>query len=98
MYVQKETGYDINGRGRMWAGDSFWALSRRLGRHRTGNRLARADYESCQRDILISTRATMGLPDCSVDINKSNVQQFVEKRKSGCAGCGKKKKLITGRL
>ena len=97
MYVQKETGYDINGRGRMWAGDSFWALSRRLGRHRTGNRLERSDYESCQRDILISTRLAMGLPDCSAEIQKSNVQQFVE-RKKGCASCGKKKKLSVGKL
>lgn len=92
MYVQKETGFNINGKAGAWSGDSFWALSKRLSRHRRGNRLGRSDYESCQRDILITTRASLGLPDESEIIMKSNVQQFIEKRKGGCAHCGKKRK------
>lgn len=92
VYVQKETGFNINGKNGVWSGDSFWALAMRLHRHRRGNKLDRQDYESCQRDILVATRASLGLPDESAIIMKSNVQQFIEKKKGGCAGCGKKRK------
>ena len=92
VYIQPETKFDINGPRNQWAGNSFWFLAKRLARHRSGNKLDRADFESAQRDILISTRAAMGLPDGTESIQKSNIQQFVERRKQGCGGCGKKKK------
>lgn len=93
VYVQPETGFNINGKNNAWSRHSFWYLAQRLARHRKGNKLDRADFESAQRDILISTRNSMGLPDGSEEIQKSNIQQFLTERKvKGCGGCGKKRK------